>query len=48
MPTTGYGQEEAASAPTEEVAETPAATPEAPPVEETLPAANVEQRLADL
>ena len=43
MPTTGYGQEEAAPAPTEEVAE-PAAAVEA----EAPPAATTEQRLADL
>lgn len=43
MPTTGYGQEEAAPAPTEEVAEpAPAAEADAPP------AATTEQRLADL
>lgn len=34
MPTTGYGQEEEAPAPTEEVAETPAPAAEAPPAEE--------------
>jgi Amt family ammonium transporter len=34
MPTTGYGQEEEAPAPTEEVAETPAPAADAPPAEE--------------
>jgi len=34
MPMTSYGQEEAAEAPTEEVAETPAPAAEAPPAEE--------------
>lgn len=34
MPTTGYGQEEEAPVPTEEVAETPAPAAEAPPAEE--------------
>ena len=50
MPMTSYGQEEAAPAPTEEVAEPVPAEEAAPaPAEEAaLPAATTEQRLADL